>query len=227
MMRDRTMHTTTTNVCAILILNVGTVRARHALLKSSVTGAPNSPQSPACRSVIDEHLVDPLPGEHRLENLRRFLPQGLGLAEDQVPVPEDASRQGLDYPRLDLPAEVDEDVAAKHHVEVPRLALGKEIDLLEPHLALDLVLDAILRPLRLLHYLEIAVGLLPRQHLEVLVCPQPGHGQALLVEVRAEDPHVPRLGVAGQHLIDEQLSLIHISEPTRLGMISYAVFCLK
>src|SRR5450756_2744227 len=27
------------------------------------------------------------------------------------------------------------------------------------------------------------------------------------------------------HLVD--LSLIHISEPTRLGMISYAVFCLK
>src|SRR5659263_611634 len=25
----------------------------------------------------------------------------------------------------------------------------------------------------------------------------------------------------------QQLSLIHISEPTRLGMISYAVFCLK
>src|SRR5450756_141133 len=29
---------------------------------------------------------------------------------------------------------------------------------------------------------------------------------------------------AGQ---DQDLSLIHISEPTRLGMISYAVFCLK
>src|SRR5450756_1509687 len=28
-------------------------------------------------------------------------------------------------------------------------------------------------------------------------------------------------------LTREQLSLIHISEPTRLGMISYAVFCLK
>src|SRR5450756_226199 len=26
---------------------------------------------------------------------------------------------------------------------------------------------------------------------------------------------------------DSGLSLIHISEPTRLGMISYAVFCLK
>src|SRR5450759_4147366 len=26
---------------------------------------------------------------------------------------------------------------------------------------------------------------------------------------------------------DFKLSLIHISEPTRLGMISYAVFCLK
>ena len=25
----------------------------------------------------------------------------------------------------------------------------------------------------------------------------------------------------------QELSLIHISEPTRLGMISYAVFCLK
>src|SRR5665648_1205697 len=29
------------------------------------------------------------------------------------------------------------------------------------------------------------------------------------------------------NLIDNNLSLIHISEPTRLGMISYAVFCLK
>ena len=28
-------------------------------------------------------------------------------------------------------------------------------------------------------------------------------------------------------IYDELLSLIHISEPTRLGMISYAVFCLK
>ena len=28
-------------------------------------------------------------------------------------------------------------------------------------------------------------------------------------------------------LMEEELSLIHISEPTRLGMISYAVFCLK
>src|SRR5659263_757464 len=28
-------------------------------------------------------------------------------------------------------------------------------------------------------------------------------------------------------LTEEGLSLIHISEPTRLGMISYAVFCLK
>src|SRR5450756_1203340 len=36
------------------------------------------------------------------------------------------------------------------------------------------------------------------------------------------------VGSAGHH-IDEapDLSLIHISEPTRLGMISYAVFCLK
>src|SRR5450756_2835475 len=32
-------------------------------------------------------------------------------------------------------------------------------------------------------------------------------------------------GVVTQKCFD--LSLIHISEPTRLGMISYAVFCLK
>src|SRR5665648_258589 len=29
------------------------------------------------------------------------------------------------------------------------------------------------------------------------------------------------------HRAEYHLSLIHISEPTRLGMISYAVFCLK
>src|SRR5450756_1286138 len=33
-----------------------------------------------------------------------------------------------------------------------------------------------------------------------------------------------QLDVLGE---DQDLSLIHISEPTRLGMISYAVFCLK
>src|SRR5450756_3233246 len=35
----------------------------------------------------------------------------------------------------------------------------------------------------------------------------------------------PAVGDAGAGVL--QLSLIHISEPTRLGMISYAVFCLK
>src|SRR5450756_1360293 len=39
----------------------------------------------------------------------------------------------------------------------------------------------------------------------------------------------PGVGVAGRYLVvaGQRLSLIHISEPTRLGMISYAVFCLK
>ena len=32
---------------------------------------------------------------------------------------------------------------------------------------------------------------------------------------------------AGRYRQGRGLSLIHISEPTRLGMISYAVFCLK
>src|SRR5450759_4131323 len=33
--------------------------------------------------------------------------------------------------------------------------------------------------------------------------------------------------VVAQPRTDRTLALIHISEPTRLGMISYAVFCLK
>src|SRR5450756_3053416 len=32
---------------------------------------------------------------------------------------------------------------------------------------------------------------------------------------------------SGDIVVTSSLSLIHISEPTRLGMISYAVFCLK
>src|SRR5450756_2852327 len=36
-----------------------------------------------------------------------------------------------------------------------------------------------------------------------------------------------RTAIDQRHSIRLYLSLIHISEPTRLGMISYAVFCLK
>ena len=43
-----------------------------------------------------------------------------------------------------------------------------------------------------------------------------------LAELRGETPFIENyLGIL------DSLSLIHISEPTRLGMISYAVFCLK
>src|SRR5665648_687866 len=38
---------------------------------------------------------------------------------------------------------------------------------------------------------------------------------------------VDRLSRYSQWHTNQYLSLIHISEPTRLGMISYAVFCLK
>src|SRR5450756_1817803 len=42
-------------------------------------------------------------------------------------------------------------------------------------------------------------------------------------EEAAAEKHMAQL----QHNMWVTLSLIHISEPTRLGMISYAVFCLK
>src|SRR5450759_1493899 len=47
------------------------------------------------------------------------------------------------------------------------------------------------------------------------------YGGLLTAEALARNSDV---FVAG---VDLALSLIHISEPTRLGMISYAVFCLK
>src|SRR5665648_1152614 len=36
-----------------------------------------------------------------------------------------------------------------------------------------------------------------------------------------------RKSIITKSIVFNTLSLIHISEPTRLGMISYAVFCLK
>src|SRR5659263_1343 len=48
---------------------------------------------------------------------------------------------------------------------------------------------------------------------------------ALLAALAEEDPtRAPEL-LADYRLVQYDLSLIHISEPTRLGMISYAVFC--
>src|SRR5450756_886947 len=59
--------------------------------------------------------------------------------------------------------------------------------------------------------------------------PRGGRGTAL----RGRRGSMFPLGVPGDRAVpavqrpDRGLSLIHISEPTRLGMISYAVFCLK
>src|SRR5450756_1551984 len=39
--------------------------------------------------------------------------------------------------------------------------------------------------------------------------------------------HDVKFGILLEEARNRGLSLIHISEPTRLGMISYAVFCLK
>src|SRR5450756_2083410 len=69
--------------------------------------------------------------------------------------------------------------------------------------------------------------------------PWDGHGGSDDIELRAFTPppdaqHIQQRRGVKQNGSDcwvdpcvHDLSLIHISEPTRLGMISYAVFCLK
>ena len=54
-----------------------------------------------------------------------------------------------------------------------------------------------------------------------------GAEEARLVDVVAREPARILVEVTGAVATALGLSLIHISEPTRLGMISYAVFCLK
>src|SRR5450756_1089051 len=64
---------------------------------------------------------------------------------------------------------------------------------------------------------------------------QVGPGDVVLVDHRhvklSFAPEFPRVLLyhkpEGEIVTTSDLSLIHISEPTRLGMISYAVFCLK
>src|SRR5450756_2787931 len=64
---------------------------------------------------------------------------------------------------------------------------------------------------------------------------QRGSGSVELIDcarcgrhVTSEAPRCPECGADPRSGIATfKLSLIHISEPTRLGMISYAVFCLK
>src|SRR5450756_2336051 len=56
---------------------------------------------------------------------------------------------------------------------------------------------------------------------------EPSSAQIRAVPVK-RDPHgASEAARSATQLVIGNLSLIHISEPTRLGMISYAVFCLK
>src|SRR5450756_1320592 len=56
-----------------------------------------------------------------------------------------------------------------------------------------------------------------------------GVAMAKLLNALAAEHHAGHRDAAVDALsrVGDDLSLIHISEPTRLGMISYAVFCLK
>src|SRR5665648_1245920 len=65
---------------------------------------------------------------------------------------------------------------------------------------------------------------------EALVCVHCENGDVidyLVEEARSQGKTAPYFHPLARPPAVEELSLIHISEPTRLGMISYAVFCLK
>src|SRR5450756_2840388 len=84
---------------------------------------------------------------------------------------------------------------------------------------------------------------MPGMRMTFSLFPEPGSGSnEIYLEIAAAlamfillgryfEAHAKRRsGAALKALLDlgaKDLSLIHISEPTRLGMISYAVFCLK
>src|SRR5450759_3386544 len=90
------------------------------------------------------------------------------------------------------------------------LVVRRTRDILQEQLHLALIRDED-------HYMPLLVSLLDI----------PGRINNLVQRIAPVDdrPDLPVLDqICEKHQI---LSLIHISEPTRLGMISYAVFCLK
>src|SRR5450756_611313 len=84
------------------------------------------------------------------------------------------------------------------------------------------------RPLKLSHVKPLVVGhwgTTPGQNFIYV------HLNRVIKEYDLDMFYIAGPGHGGPALVGntylEGLSLIHISEPTRLGMISYAVFCLK
>src|SRR5450756_367425 len=91
---------------------------------------------------------------------------------------------------------------------------------------------------------EIPAGILPAAREDLLARVSAAFAEARLGGTLSVYSTSRRLALVGEGVADHQpdaetevtgppasvgydLSLIHISEPTRLGMISYAVFCLK
>src|SRR5659263_317641 len=111
-----------------------------------------------------------------------------------------------DSGRFDLPIALGI-LAASGQIDATRLT-GYEF-------AGELSLSGELRPVR--GALAMSLALHASRVVTQLVLPPDSAEEAALVS----DAQV----YSARHLLD--LSLIHISEPTRLGMISYAVFCLK
>src|SRR5660398_175662 len=77
------------------------------------------------------------------------------------------------------------------------------------------------------------IATVPRQpglpHASFPLSPPAGAGKDFAGRPRLQSTRMPRGGTdsSNQHPAPLWLSLIHISEPTRLRRISYAVFCLK
>src|SRR5450756_2927405 len=92
------------------------------------------------------------------------------------------------------------------------------------------MLDALLAEARLRWGLDPADGMavIPAERLVGLPL-EPTRPVVIVPLAALRVPHLPAppAPLPGRHGHGGDLSLIHISEPTRLGMISYAVFCLK
>src|SRR5678815_3125933 len=156
------------------------------------------------------------------EELKRALYRAQGIVERKTTMPilsnvlVNATKSGVQITAFDL----DVGIVSEHPAEVTKPG------------SLTLSAKTVFDIVQNLPEPQVTVRKLPKQYAEL----QSGSAHFKIVGMSPEEyPKLPKeesaslVSVPGPVLLEmiRKLSLIHISEPTRLLSISYAVFCLK